>query len=184
MQAKRSEPPAAAPLTSSASPAPLPSSACSASSSSPSAMPSAPPTSAAISTTSPATSPRSAPFSSPNFCFRSKSPLSLSWSPSLEPLCSRERSSSHVRTGSYRRLSYPCRRPLLHRCRGFPYQAQPHQHLHVDRADAQRRQPYLRRLRAYVASGLRPDLRLLRDGRRRSRGCGRPCHHHCHLPQP
>src|SRR3981081_64073 len=132
MPAKRNELRAAAPLTSLASPVPRRSSAWSVLSSSPTAGPSAPQTWAATSTTLPATSPRSALSSSPNFCSPSKSPPSSSWSLSLEPSCSRERSSSHVRTGSYRCLPHPCRRALLHRSRGLSHQTQPHHHLHVD----------------------------------------------------
>src|SRR6202000_221813 len=53
---------------------------------------------------------------------------------------------------------------VLHRHRGASDQAQRHQHLHVDRADAERRQPYLRCLRPHVAPGFRTDFRFLRDG--------------------
>ena len=64
-----------------------------------------PPTSAAISTSVTNNIAEISPSSSPSCCFPSRSPPSSSWSPSSAPSCSRGRSSSHVRTGSYRRTT-------------------------------------------------------------------------------
>src|SRR6266571_2952217 len=56
-------------------------------------------------------------------------------------------------------------------------------HLHVRRADAQRREPHVRGAGA-AARRRRPGVRLLRDGGRGRRGGGRPRHHSRDLPSP
>src|SRR5690606_16850077 len=57
-------------------------------------------------------------------------------------------------------------------------------HVHVRRADAQRRQPQLRRLRPRPRRRRRPGGRLLRPRRRRGRGRGRTGDHRGHHAAP
>jgi hypothetical protein len=53
-----------------------------------------------------------------------------------------------------------------------------------DRADAECREPGVRRLRAAALRGGRTGDRVLRHDGRRRRGGGRPRHHHRRLPPP
>src|SRR2546430_2296329 len=115
--------------------------------------------------------------SAPTSC-PSRSRASCCSPPSSAPSCSRSGSSDApravaggvgraVRAGGRRRAAA----------------AQRHRHLHVRRADAQRREPDVRR--AGTAARRRgSDLRLLRDGRRRGRGRRRARDHAGHLPPP
>src|SRR5256886_2181177 len=115
--------------------------------------------------------------SAPISC-RSRSPASSCSRRWSAPSCSPSGSSDAPRTvaGGVGRAVHPGRRR-----RAAP--SQRHRDLHVRGADAQRRQPDVRR--AGTAAGRRrADLRLLRDGRRRGRGRRGARDHAGHLSAP
>src|SRR5204863_2939314 len=94
-----------------------------------------------------------------------------------------ERNSSDYRRPSFL-VPHPQRVAVRARCGRFPVPPQYHHCVHVDRADAERREPELYRFLLPTQTSGRTPVRLLRDGGGGGGGCRGPGYHPYRFQKP